>query len=194
MLEKESRREKAAAFLTNLSPKRKGELILAFACERLFEQWRLMMAFVLTSKARPPESGEEVKQLSRAFVHGMLSRAGSDKSMAQVFRTLGTWKVRDLQASASAATLVFSHSVLDAFALDLCWLTRLANPSYWESLISKKKVELAEVRAKKYQSLVQEELVRLFKELERASMLKIFNHQSPSPTVPAKEMVAYQRL
>ncbi len=96
-------------------------------------------------------------------------REGMDKLLAQYYAT-NTLKGAHYVAQASA--IVFSHSILDAIALDACRVTLIAAPDEWVGEVKSRKVLLETVRSTAYAQIRDAELAKYFEQLERESVLK----------------------
>ena len=80
--------------------------------------------------------------------------------------------IADAQASIDAASIVFTHSVVDATALDYCRVTALVAPRDWESSVDQRQVKLTDFRGKDYDQVLRQKLDEFFEQLERESLLK----------------------
>jgi hypothetical protein len=93
--------------------------------------------------------------------------------------------IKSAQNSVNAASLVFAHTVLDAWLLDLCRVTAMKAPQDWESSVKDRKFSLSSIRDARYQQLLEEALARFFEQLERDSLLMkidlLFQSCRPEP-------------
>lgn len=80
--------------------------------------------------------------------------------------------IRDFSNSVVAASVVFTHSVIDDAALAYCRATALAAPKDWESYVINRKVELAELRAASFDQTFTSMLDTYFEELAQKPLLK----------------------
>lgn len=80
-------------------------------------------------------------------------------------------QVNTFQIAIDAASLVFAHSILDDTALEYCRITSLIAPNDWEGSVTKRKVDVAEVKTKPYDSILRELIDDYMLELENKSML-----------------------
>lgn len=154
------------------TPKQKAEAHLALATARTNELWRFILSFVLAARLLSEKEKTEFAELRRGLIGVAANRFSKRDARWKVVKSVATIRWSDVRRTVDAATLVFSHSLLDAWLLDVCRLTSIVNPSYWESLVERKQVELGQVRARGYEDLLHEKVGVLLKGLERDSMLK----------------------
>ena len=93
------------------------------------------------------------------FAHGMV-RGMTDITLTQA------------RSSMDAASLVFSHSLLDGAALDYCRVTTIVDPGTWEEILKGRQVPLHEVKARPFSELLQEQIDDYFETLERESLFR----------------------
>lgn len=93
---------------------------------------------------------------------------GFDKRMAAGYADS---TIRSARAATQAACVVFVHSVLDDFALELCKVAVMLAPEEWEDYVKQKKVTLHEVRQAKFEDLRRKKLDELLEDLGRESLL-----------------------
>jgi len=106
-------------------------------------------------------------------------------SFVEMIRRMSKTLLGNAQARLNAASLVFAHSALDAWVLDLCRVTAMKAPRDWESSVKDKQIALLSVRQSTYESLLDEALRGFFQQLEKESLLKkvdlLFQRCRPEP-------------
>ncbi len=80
--------------------------------------------------------------------------------------------VRHGQVGVDAASIVFSHSMLDGAALDYCRVIALVAPRDWESTLDQRQIKLSDARELGYDEVLRRKLDEYFKQLEYESLLK----------------------
>jgi len=160
------------AYPPKATPKEKAEVHLTLATATTNELWRFMLSFVLAAHLLSKKEKTEFAELRRRLIGVATTRFSKRDAKRKVVKSVASIRWKDVRLAVNAATLLFSHSLLDAWLLEVCRLTAIVDPPYWESLVERKQVELGQVRAKRYEQLVHEKVRALLKGLERDSMLK----------------------
>jgi hypothetical protein len=75
------------------------------------------------------------------------------------------------RATVDAASLVFSHSVLDSVALDYCRVTAIHSPKDWVKYIGQKKINISDMVGRSYDEIVWEKIDELIDSYDRESLL-----------------------
>jgi len=95
-----------------------------------------------------------------------------DRYIEDQTRQMTEKSVTAFEAALDAASLIFSHSLLDTAAFDWCRVCALASPDDFMPYIDNRKFTLAEVQAASFSELREKAIGRHLKTLERESLLK----------------------
>lgn len=147
-------------------------------------QWGIILSF-RTAVFQGLEAGKaEVAKQHAQFVDGILKGSEYDgvfidkeaffkELPADKFATEMTRRtIEQASVSVDAASIVFTHSVLDAAALDYCKVTALVAPKDWEASLEQRQVTLGEVSKEGYEAVLGKKLSSLLEQLERESLIK----------------------
>ena len=93
---------------------------------------------------------------------------GVDKfANMQAERNINTYQV-----AIDAASLILTHSYLDATAFDYCRVIEMVSPQSWEKFVSDRKFTVKELKGKTYGDVLHQHVNRFVKSLERASLIE----------------------
>jgi hypothetical protein len=95
-----------------------------------------------------------------------------DRFIEDQVKQMTETSVTAFEAALDAASLIFSHSLLDTAAFDWCRVCALACPDDFGRYIGDRKFTLAEVQAASFSELREKAIGRCLKTLERESLLK----------------------
>jgi hypothetical protein len=107
--------------------------------------------------------------------------------------------VTAFEAALDAASLIFSHSLLDTAAFDWCRVCALACPDDFMPYIANRQFSLAEVQATSFSELREKAIGRHLEKLERKSLLKKLDvlfalcHPPPSFSPSGFQNYSYDR-
>jgi hypothetical protein len=106
--------------------------------------------------------------------------------------------VTAFESALDAASLIFSHSLLDTAALDWCRVCALACPDDFMRYIGNRKYTLAELQAASFAELREKAIGRRLETLERESLLKkldiLFALCHPRPASKTTVMIRSELL
>ncbi len=89
-----------------------------------------------------------------------------------IFAKINNQYAQSYRGGIDAASLIFSHSILDAAVYEYCRASTIAAPDEWEQFVKDKKVSLSEVKRRDYKALLQAKISEFLKDLERISLLE----------------------
>jgi len=121
----------------------------------------------------------------------------SSPNWARVADIAAQGQAAGFSVAVDAACLVFAHSVLDDAALQYCRVTATVSPSSWERFVIDKKIRLSEAKNETYRGLLQQNIERYLKKLEKESLLvkidKLFAVCQPVPGYKPIRRFSYDR-
>ena len=78
--------------------------------------------------------------------------------------------IQDAQAAASAACLVFAHSMLDGAIDDYCRVSTLLSPSDWKDFVEQETITLAEAKESTFDDLLRKTVADYLKKFRKNSL------------------------
>jgi hypothetical protein len=155
---------------------------------RCFDRWSFILSFRVTSNQGRKGARENIEAQQVAFVEAMLQGSDYDKIFVdkerffkdtppdKLVQIMTDATVGQAQVAVDAASIIFTHSVLDGAALDYCRVTALVAPRDWESVIDQRQIKLSDVRGLNYEQILTKKLDEFFEQLDRESLLKKADH------------------
>ena len=130
----------------------------------------------LLEKALPFSSEFFTKpENDRFFIdrQGAIDAIGGPSGLAE---TLTRQSINNFKLSVDAASIVFAHSIIDGLAFNLCNVTVIADPEYWENKVIDKKDTLNNFKTKSYKDILKEFIDRYLDDLDRKSLITKIDH------------------
>lgn len=147
-----------------------GERLFNDVVARCFDRWRFILSFRITSKVGMAAAIRDIKAQKVTFVADILQGTDYDKILLnkeaffkanppeKIIQNMTEQTIRETEVAMNAASIVFSHSVLDAAVFDYCRVTALIAPGDWGSVVERRSVPLGEVRTSDYDNLLRQKL------------------------------------
>lgn len=164
-----------------------AEALFSQTLGRFMTNWAYVMSLRQFSDVAIPLAEEALATIHDAAVETIAADPDYSKVIVNLDGTPSSWSdelkaflrsgmtrtaISNSKVAIDAASLVFAQSMLDDAALSYCHVCAMIAPDDWAGLLDLKKVDYAALRAKSVETIRDELLASVLKQLERESLMK----------------------